>query len=150
MPGDGISAARQIASAVPETRIVMLTVSEDQNDLFEALRAGASGYLLKDTPSTRLAAALRGVLEGEAALPRVLVARLIEAFRGAPSADPSRGVLTEREWEVLRLMQKRLSTAQIAESLAIAPVTVRTHVAAILRKLRVTDRESAVRSLDPR
>ena len=78
MPGDGIRAAAEIAAHMPETSVVMLTVSSADDDLFAALKAGASGYLLKDTDPARLPLALRGVLDGEAALPRTLVRRLVE------------------------------------------------------------------------
>jgi DNA-binding NarL/FixJ family response regulator len=151
MPGGGIKAAEQIVQALPDTIVVMLTVSRDDDDLFAALRAGASGYLLKDTDPGRLPYALRGVLEGEAALPRGLVARLIEEFRtrGKRRRLPlmrQRGAdLTEREWDVLELLHEGLSTAQIAERMSISPVTVRRHVSAILKKLRVTTREEAIR-----
>jgi DNA-binding NarL/FixJ family response regulator len=154
MPGSGIKAAEEIVQALPATVVVMLTVSRDDDDLFAALRAGASGYLLKDTDPGRLPFALRGVLEGEAALPRGLVARLIEEFRtrGKRRRLPlmrQRGVeLTEREWEVLEFLHDGLATAEIAERLSISPVTVRRHVSEILRKLRVTSREEAVRLMD--
>jgi DNA-binding NarL/FixJ family response regulator len=151
MPGSGIKAAEKISEALPETVVVMLTVSRDDDDLFAALRAGASGYLLKDTDPGRLPFALRGVLEGEAALPRGLVARLIEEFRtrGKRRRLPlmrQRGVeLTEREWEVLEMLHEGLSTAQIAERMSISPVTVRRHVSEILKKLRVTSRAEAIK-----
>lgn len=148
MPGGGIAAARRIAPLLPETRIVMLTVSEDTNDLFAALRAGASGYLLKGTPATRLPAALRGVMAGEAALPRVLVAKLVDAFRSTEAGASAPWNLSEREWDVLRLMRAGHTTGEIAELLRIAPVTVRTHVAAVMRKLRVKDRDAAIRSVE--
>lgn len=153
MPGSGIKAAEQIAARLPETIVVMLTVSRDDDDLFSALRAGAAGYLLKDTDPNRLPFALRGVLEGEAALPRGLTARLIEEFRtrGKRRRLPlmrQRGVeLTEREWEVLDFLHEGLSTAEIADRLSISPVTVRRHVSEILRKLRVKTREEAVELL---
>jgi DNA-binding NarL/FixJ family response regulator len=153
MPGSGIKAAEEIAAALPDTVVVMLTVSRDDDDLFAALRAGASGYLLKDTDPGRLPFALRGVLDGEAALPRGLVARLIEEFRtrGKRRRLPlmrQRGVeLTEREWEVLEFLHDGLSTAEIAERMSISPVTVRRHVSEILKKLRVETREEAVRLL---
>jgi DNA-binding NarL/FixJ family response regulator len=153
MPGGGIKAAEEIAQALPDTTVVMLTVSRDDDDLFAALRAGAAGYLLKDTDPGRLPFALRGVLEGEAALPRGLVARLIDEFRtrGKRRRLPlmrQRGVeLTEREWEVLEFLHDGLTTAEIAERLSISPVTVRRHVSEILKKLRVTSREEAVRLL---
>ena len=154
MPGGGIKAAEEIVDALPTTTVVMLTVSRDDDDLFAALRAGAAGYLLKDTDPGRLPFALRGVLEGEAALPRGLVARLIDEFRtrGKRRRLPlmrQRGVeLTEREWEVLEFLHDGLSTAEIADRLSISPVTVRRHVSEILKKLRVTSREEAVRLLD--
>jgi DNA-binding NarL/FixJ family response regulator len=154
MPGSGIKAAEEIVQALPATVVVMLTVSRDDDDLFAALRAGASGYLLKDTDPSRLPFALRGVLDGEAALPRGLVARLIEEFRtrGKRRRLPlmrQRGVeLTEREWEVLEFLHDGLSTADIAERMTISPVTVRRHVSEILKKLRVTTREEAIQLMD--
>jgi DNA-binding NarL/FixJ family response regulator len=154
MPGSGIKAAEEIVQALPATVVVMLTVSRDDDDLFAALRAGASGYLLKDTDPSRLPFALRGVLDGEAALPRGLVARLIEEFRtrGKRRRLPlmrQRGVeLTEREWEVLEFLHDGLSTADIAERMTISPVTVRRHVSEILKKLRVTTREEAIQLMN--
>jgi DNA-binding NarL/FixJ family response regulator len=154
MPGSGIKAAEEIVQTLPETVVVMLTVSRDDDDLFAALRAGASGYLLKDTDPSRLPFALRGVLDGEAALPRGLVARLIEEFRtrGKRRRLPlmrQRGVeLTEREWEVLEFLHDGLSTAEIAERMTISPVTVRRHVSEILKKLRVTSRAEAVQLME--
>ena len=154
MPGDGIAAATRITTCVPQAAVVMLTVSQDDEDLFAALLAGASGYLLKDTHPDRLAAALRDVVAGAAALSPVLVARVIGEFRdrGRRRAVPRRGrrasTLTEREWEVLELLRQGLSTAAIAERLAISPVTVRRHVGRALAALRVPDRAAAVRVLD--
>jgi DNA-binding NarL/FixJ family response regulator len=154
MPGSGIAAAEAISAKLPDTAIVMLTVSHDETDFFDALRAGAAGYLLKDTDPQRLPALLRAVLAGEGVLSPSLVARLIEEFRerGRRRRLPlagSRGIeLTSREWEVLDLLRQGLTTAEIARRLFIADVTVRTHVAAILRKLRVPDRRSALRLLD--
>ena len=106
MPGNGIVAAKEIRSALPACAIVMLTVSRNDDDLFAALRAGAQGYLLKDTDPGRLSHALDGILAGEAALPRTLVARVLEEFRGRASRRrrPIRQggqELTTREWEVL-------------------------------------------------
>ena len=148
MPGGGIAAAWEITARLPGTKVVMLTVSRDDDDLFAALRAGASGYLLKDTDPQRLAPALADVLAGEAAIPRALVARLVGEFRdrgprrrAVLASEP----LTSREWEVLELIRRGLSTAQIAEKLVLSQATVRSHVAAILRKLRVQDRASLVR-----
>jgi DNA-binding NarL/FixJ family response regulator len=154
MPGDGIRAAEAISGELPETAVVMLTVSRTDSDLFDALRAGASGYLLKDIDPARLPLALHGVLEGEAALPRHLVALLIEEFRERKRRRriPLRGrrsaELTDREWEVLELMRQGASTEEIASRLFISPVTVRTHVSAILRKLHVPTREAAIELLE--
>ena len=151
MPGGGIRAASEITKALPDTAVVMLTASRDDEDLFEALRAGASGYLLKDMDPDRLGAALRGVMAGEAALPRTLALRVMRQLQ-APSRRilrPTKGSaaarLTSRETEVLELMAEGLSTEQIAEKLFVGKVTVRTHVSNVLKKLRVPDRESAVR-----
>jgi DNA-binding NarL/FixJ family response regulator len=149
MPGNGLAAAQEIAVRAPGTSIVILTVSRDDDDLLAGLRAGAKGYLLKDIDPRRLPLALQGVLDGEAALPRGLVAKLIEEFRhreqvGVRPRGPL-AKLTSREWEVLDLMRQGLSTREIAEALFVSPVTVRTHVSAILRKLHVTDRGAAVR-----
>lgn len=155
MPGNGITAARRITAQLPDTAVVMLTVSRNDADLFDALRAGASGYLLKDIDPQRLPDELSNVLAGEAALPRSLVTRVIEEFRGRDQRRlslraRSRVKLTSREWEVLNLLRDGLSTAEIAARLFISPVTVRTHVSALLRKLRVPDRHAAVRLLDER
>jgi DNA-binding NarL/FixJ family response regulator len=154
MPGSGIRAAAEITTHLPETAVVMLTVSQNDADLFDALRAGAAGYLLKDTDPERLPHALRGVLAGEAALPRNLVARLIEEFRARdsrrrlPLVGGARVELTSREWEVLDMLHENHTTAEIATRLGIANVTVRRHVGAILKKLRVATRRDAVALLD--
>ena len=150
MPGDGIEAARAIQHQVPSAAIVMLTVSRSESDVFGALQAGALGYLPKDIDPARLPHALRGVLNGEAALPRPLVAMLIAEFRDRRRKyvrlRQGRGVeLTHREWEVLELLQHGHSTREIATRLFIAPVTVRTHVAAIMKKFGAPDRKSILR-----
>jgi two-component system, NarL family, nitrate/nitrite response regulator NarL len=155
MPGDGIAAAWQITACLPSTGVVMLNASDDDRDLFAALRAGARGYLPKDLPAEEIRPALHAVLDGEAALPGALVARLVEEFRDpAPrrralvQSEPGPH-LTSREWEVLDLMRAGSTTAEIAKRLFVADVTVRSHVAAIVRKLRVPDRESAIRMFQP-
>jgi DNA-binding NarL/FixJ family response regulator len=151
MPGGGIAAAWEITARLPAVKVVMLTVSDDDYDLFAALRAGASGYLLKATPLEALPAALHSVLAGEAVLSPALVSRIVEEFRDrAPrrrrlvqlSADAQ---LTSREWEVLDLLRHHFTTTQIARRLYVSPATVRSHVAAVLRKLRVPDRDAAIR-----
>jgi two-component system, NarL family, nitrate/nitrite response regulator NarL len=150
VPGGGLEAAATIHSKVPQTHVVVLTAAADDEHLFAALEAGASGYLLKDTGAARLGAALRGVLQGEAALPRALTARLIQEFRArARRSDTalirrSKNELTEREWEVLDCLSEGLSTKGIAKRLFISQTTVRRHVGSILAKLEVRDREAAV------
>jgi DNA-binding NarL/FixJ family response regulator len=152
IPGSGIAAAEQIAARVPETAVVMLTASTVDADLFDSLRAGAAGYLLKGTDPARLSHALRGVLAGEAAIPRTLVTRIIAEFGERTQRRLElawRGIeLTPREWEVLELLREGLTTGRMAERLFVSPVTVRRHVSTLLRKLEAPDREAAVRMLD--
>jgi DNA-binding NarL/FixJ family response regulator len=151
MPGRGIAAAAELAEALPDMPIVMLTVSDTSEDLFEALHAGACGYLLKDTDPQRLPHALAAVLDGEAPLPRVLTARLIAEFRRrgserrTPDAEGGLVTLSERESEVLELLRAELTTKQIAHRLGISPVTVRRHISDLVRKLRVSGRDAALR-----
>jgi DNA-binding NarL/FixJ family response regulator len=152
MPGDGIAAAAEIAARFPEIAVVMLTVSDSDDHLFAALRAGAQGYLLKDMDPDRLPLALEGVLAGEAALPRALVARVLDEFRARRRRrrllPGGRGAtLTDREWETLELLAAGLSTAETAERLLVAPVTVRRHAGSIVKKLDVPDRGSLLRLL---
>jgi DNA-binding NarL/FixJ family response regulator len=151
MPGGGILAAKLIHEQLDGTIVVMLTVSSAQEELFEALRAGASGYLLKDMDPTRLPALLRAAVAGEAPLPPTLVARLVDEFRNRGRrrflALPKRRSveLTSREYEVLELLRKGLSTADIAERLFISRVTVKRHISSVMQKLDVRTREDAVR-----
>jgi DNA-binding NarL/FixJ family response regulator len=151
MPGSGIAACAEISSELPATRVVMLTVSQNDGDLFAALQAGAAGYLLKGMDPARLPAALQGVLDGEAALPRRLVAKLVDEFR-ARGRHGRVGLvrrtehdLTSREWEVLDLLDEGLKTRDIAARLFISETTVRRHVSSVLKKLQVEDRNAAVR-----
>jgi DNA-binding NarL/FixJ family response regulator len=150
MPGSGIAAAWEITARLQRTKVVMLTISSDEDDLFAALRVGASGYLLKELDPAALGDELIGVLAGEAAMPRSLVARVLEEFRDRGprrrqvAVDPLAPQLTSREWEVLHLMRSGLGTAEIAARLFLSKGTVRSHVSAILHKLRVPDRQSAL------
>jgi DNA-binding NarL/FixJ family response regulator len=156
MPGGGIRATAEIVDAVPDTTVVMFTASQSDTDLFDALRAGASGYLFKNTDPARLPLALHGVFRGEAALPRTLAARLIEEFRQRERRKRlplpgGRGVdLTSREWDVLEFMRQGFTTAQMAERLYVSQVTVRTHVSSIKRKLRLPDRDAVRRLFEER
>lgn len=154
IPGNGILAAEQIRKALPDIKIVMLTSSDRDEDLFAALRAGADGYLLKSTSGARLPLAIRGVVAGEAALPRELTARLIQEFRdrgrqhGVAISVHGRDVeLTPREYEVLEFLRQGHTTSQIAHRLHISDVTVRRHISATLQKLGARDRRNAVELL---
>jgi DNA-binding NarL/FixJ family response regulator len=152
MPGNGIRAAQEISRSAPDTAIVMLTQSREDDDLFDSLRAGAQGYLLKGTDPSTLVDVLRGVLAGEAAMPPALVTRVLDEFR-APSrrrfgrASPAAARLSAREWEVMDLLARGLTTEQVATRLFVSRTTVRVHVSSVLRKLAVPDRESAFRLL---
>jgi DNA-binding NarL/FixJ family response regulator len=151
MPGGGLAAAWEIAARMPQAKIVMLTVSETDSDLFTALRAGADGYLLKTMNLGRLPDALAGVCAGEAAMQRTLVARVVEQFhtrgprwRQTASGEPPERRLTSREWEILDLLAQGLSTAEIARRLVLSASAVRVHIASIVRKLGVPDRAAAI------
>jgi DNA-binding NarL/FixJ family response regulator len=151
MPGGGIAAASEIMRGLPQTAVVMLTVSREDDDLFDALRAGAHGYLLKDIEPAGLPLALRSVLGGEAALPRVLVRKVFEQFRRRAARERlltlggRRAQLTSRECDVLDLLAQGLTTADIAARLLVSSVTVRRHIGEIRRKLDAPDRDTAVR-----
>jgi DNA-binding NarL/FixJ family response regulator len=151
MPGSGIAAAWEIAARLPDTKIVMLTVSDDDTDLFAALRAGADGYLLKTMNLERLRDALIGVCSGEAAIQRTLVARVLNRFHGREprwrqpvGSQPSGRRMTSREWQVLELLAQQRSTAQIARELVLSPSAVRVHISSIMRKYEVADRAALV------
>jgi DNA-binding NarL/FixJ family response regulator len=150
MPGGGTSAASTITSRLPETVVLMLTVSHDDDDLFEALRRGAFGYLVKDMDPAALPAAIRSAARGEPPLSPSMAARLVEEFRHGREtrrafAVPGRPALTSREYDVLELLGEGASTAAIASRLFVAPVTVRRHISSILEKLGVDTREEAIR-----
>lgn len=152
MPGSGIRAAQAITVALPEASVVMLTQSAADDDLFDSLRAGAQGYLLKGNDPAGLGPALRGVLAGEAAMDPRLVTRILDEFRAPAKPRFRRGTacaskLSAREWEVMELLADGASTDEVAKRLFLSPTTVRVHVSRVLRKLRVEDRESAVRLL---
>ncbi len=148
LPGNGITAARELARRLPGVALVMHAATADDDDLLDSLRAGASGYLLKDTDPARLGLALRGVLNGEAAIPRQLVRRLTEELR-APAlprfvkTSSAAAKLTAREWQVMELLGAGLTTDQAARRLFLSRSTIRVHVSSVLKKLRVTDREDA-------
>jgi DNA-binding NarL/FixJ family response regulator len=155
LPGGGFEVVRRIKHLLPDTKIVMMTGTARDEDLFEALRAGADGYLLMSTPASRLPHALLGVARGEAALPRLMTGRLVAAFRerGAKrrvTVHPAEleVELTAREFEVVQRLRKHERTAEIASHLGISEVTVRRHVASVLRKLGAPNRRRAIEMLD--
>jgi DNA-binding NarL/FixJ family response regulator len=151
MPGGGTAAASMINCHLPGTVVLMLTVSHEGKDLFESLRQGARGYLLKEMDPSKLPVAVHAALEGEVTLPRALAGPLVEEFRNGararrPGRQPShRPELTRREWDVLDLLGEGAGTAEIAKRLFLSRVTVRRHVSNILNKLGVSSREEAVR-----
>jgi DNA-binding NarL/FixJ family response regulator len=152
MPGNGIQAAREITERVPGVPVVMLTQSAEEDDLFDSLRAGAVGYLLKDTDPRELPGALRGVLAGEGAVSPRMVMRIMDEFRGPTKRrfgrrSPAAAKLSPREWEIMNLLAAGRSTEEVAQELFLSPTTVRVHVSTVLKKLRVKDRESAIRVL---
>jgi DNA-binding NarL/FixJ family response regulator len=154
IPGGGLAATAMITAHATGALVVMLTSSADANEMIAAIRAGASGYLSKTISERRLPAALRGALSGEATVPRMLVARLLEEVRDSgnrrsvPFFTGDRRIeLTAREWQVLELIFAELPTREIAARLGISRVTVRRHVSGLLRKLDARDRKAAVQLL---
>ena len=151
MPGmDGIEAVRQIKQVLPETIIIMLTVRGDDDMLFEALKNGAQGYLLKEIRSQDLLEMLRGALRGEAALSPNLAGRVLSEFRrlskgGVTEKEEDSG-LTEREQQVLLQASKGATDKEIAAELNISLNTVKTHIRNILAKLHVRTRREATRA----
>jgi DNA-binding NarL/FixJ family response regulator len=144
---DGIEATRRLSAVDPSARILILTTFDLDEYVFDALRAGASGFLLKDRPPEELVAAVRVVASGEALLAPSITRRLIEEFAKrpeAPTQPPELDELTDREREVLGLMGRGLSNTEIAGHLFVAETTVKTHVGRVLQKLDLRDRAQAV------
>jgi len=141
MPGmDGIEAARRIRAAQPQVRILMLTVSDTDQDLFGALKAGARGYLLKNAEARQVLEALHRVSAGEAILPPTLAARVLDEFAAPPQGPEP---LTGRETEIIRLIAQGLGNKEIAAALSLSENTVKTHVRHILDKLQLRSRAEA-------
>jgi DNA-binding NarL/FixJ family response regulator len=146
---DGIEATRRIVGVQPETRVLILTTFGLDAYVFDALRAGASGFMLKDAPPEEIAAAVRIVARGEALLAPAVTRAVVEEFARRPPAPatmlpPAVAELTPREREVLDLLTRGLSNPEICERLVISEATAKTHVARILQKLGVRDRVQAV------
>jgi DNA-binding NarL/FixJ family response regulator len=146
---DGIEATRRVLADGLDTKVVMLTTFDMDEYVYDALRAGASGFLLKDVPPEQLVAGIRAVAQGDALLAPSVTRRVIEEFVRRPPASvqtmpPEVAELTARELEVLQLVAKGLSNAEIAKELFVSETTVKTHVAHALTKLGVRDRVQAV------
>ncbi|MFN8456774.1 MAG: response regulator transcription factor [Anaerolineae bacterium] len=145
--GTGLDATRVILAERPETKLVFLTVHEEDDRLFAAIRSGAKGYLLKNVPVAKLLTFLQGVEQGEAAISPVMASRILEEFsrleprRGRERTDT--GELTSRELEVLRELAQGVSNREIADHLVIAENTVKNHVRNILAKLNLRNRREA-------
>jgi DNA-binding NarL/FixJ family response regulator len=146
---DGIEATRRVLDADGSTKVVMLTTFDMDEYVYDALRAGASGFLLKDVPPEQLVAGIRAVANGDALLAPSVTRRVIVEFVRLPPASvrashPKLEELTARERDVLRLIARGLSNAEIAETLVVGETTVKTHVAHVLGKLELRDRVQAV------
>jgi DNA-binding NarL/FixJ family response regulator len=156
----GIEAAKQIRELLPDTKILMLTVSDEEEDLYEAIKAGANGYLLKEIAVEEVAEAIRAVVQGQSLISPSMASKLLSEFnslakRAAQQEQFPTPVLTTRELEVLRLVAKGMSNKEVAEELFISENTVKNHVRNILEKLHLHSRMEAVmyavrkRLLDP-
>jgi len=153
LPGaDGLRILRELGPRLPETRIVMLTVSGGRRDLLEAMRNGAAGYLTKDLSPQALQRAVRGIRDGDLPMSRAMAADVIQQLSGSGErrrtrgpADEAMAALSDREEEVLRHLADGLTDKEIAERLGISPRTVETHVGSVLHKLGVKNRAQAAR-----
>jgi DNA-binding NarL/FixJ family response regulator len=143
---DGIAATQQLVAAGAAARVLVLTTFDLDEYVFDALRAGASGFLLKDAPAEDLVAAVRALARGDALLAPAVTRRVIESFAQSPRlpVPPDLSRLSPRELEVLRLLARGRSNAEIATELAVSEATVKTHVSSVLAKLGLRDRVQAV------
>jgi len=150
MPGcDGLEATRRIKAEIPYVKIIILTVAEQDESLFEAIKSGAHGYLLKTIEPRHLLEALRGVFKGEAPISRVTASKILKEFarrsqRSAPQEAPPVGKLSPRESEILELLTKGATNKEIAATLCISIHTVKNHLQNIMDKLHIQNRAQAV------
>jgi DNA-binding NarL/FixJ family response regulator len=144
LPGeDGVIATQRLTMEMPAITVVMLTVRDDSQTLFEAIKAGAQGYLIKNVRTRELLELLRGLARGEAAISRRMAGRILEEIRGQTEQFGLDEELTARELEVLELVAGRLSNAEIADRLVISEHTVKNHMKSILSKLHLHNRHQA-------
>jgi len=149
--GGGLTATRRLAQDLPEARVLVLTMFDDDESVFAAMRAGARGYLMKEADEDEVLRAIRAVAEGEAIFSAPIATRLIDYFSAAQAVVPKQRFpqLTDREREILALISHGETNAQIAERLGISLKTVRNHVSNIYNKLQVVDRaQAALRARD--
>jgi two-component system NarL family response regulator len=149
LPGlSGIEATERIAKELPDAKVIMLTVSDDESDLYDAIRAGAAGYLLKEVPAEELAEAIRSVWAGHSRISPSMASKLLSEFaamsRQVREEDEAAPHLTQREMDVLRLLSDGRSNRDIASQLFISENTVKNHVRNILEKLHLRSRMEAV------
>jgi DNA-binding NarL/FixJ family response regulator len=141
---DGVAATRRLRAQRPECQVVALTTFDDDELVFEGLRAGAVGYLLKDAPSDRLVEAIEAAARGESFLQPSIASKVVAEFsRLAPRVPQSEVALSDRELEVLRLLARGASNKEIAAALFLADGTVKNHITSIFARLKVADRTSA-------
>jgi DNA-binding NarL/FixJ family response regulator len=152
LPGTtGLALLRELAPRLPDTRIVMLTISDDRRDLMDAVRNGAAGYLTKDLSPEALQRAVRGIRSGDLAMSRAMAADVIQNLASSTNRNTGSGVgaglggISHREREVLSLLADGMTDREIAERLGISPRTVETHVGSLLNKLGVRNRAQAAR-----
>jgi len=144
MPGGGgVEATRRIAAAAPEVRVIVLTVSERESDLFAAMEAGARAYLVKDAGTEEVVSAIRRVHAGEVIIAPAMAGKILHRLAGPPPERPAQAVLTARETEVLKLVAAGLSNREIAARLGRSEHTVKTHLGRILDKLHLRSRAQA-------
>lgn len=143
---NGVEATRRIRARYPETKVLVLTTYDDDEWVFDAIRAGASGYLLKDTPRDKVLEAIRGTVAGKSYVDPAVTGKLLEqtASQQVQPATKITEKLTEREEDVLRLMARGMNNAEIAHQIHLSEGTVRNHVSSIFSKLDVSDRTQAV------
>ena len=145
---DGIDATRRLRAVGERPPVLVLTTFDDDELLSAALRAGAAGFVLKDSPAEELMRAVRAVAAGDAWLDPMVTARVLTAYRATPPAPPASsghsGALTEREQDVLRLIGRGMSNSEIADTLVISELTVKSHIGRIFAKLDLRDRAAAI------